>query len=164
LKWWLTKCFADNVDTFYMFPEMGNDEHTEMQLQFQASPNPSVFVTTPKVGGRGLNFTAVDHPVGTQMIWIFNEQLSAFARVVLPWQKRVPHTLLLNTGPNGYDNTVSDLHELSGVALMRVQHGLISGPNITTTMIYRNLQARQNYIKQLTEHGHFVPPDGEDEQ
>jgi hypothetical protein len=45
LKWWLTKFFADHLDIFYMYAEMGNDERTEMQLKFQDSPNPSVFVT-----------------------------------------------------------------------------------------------------------------------
>jgi len=52
LKWWLTQYFADNLTIFYMFAEMGNDERTEMQLKFQDSPNPSVFVTTPKVVGQ----------------------------------------------------------------------------------------------------------------
>jgi len=50
LKWWLIKYFADHVDIFHMFAEMGNDERTEMQLKFQDSGNPSVFITTPKVG------------------------------------------------------------------------------------------------------------------
>jgi len=66
LKWWFTQFFADNLDIFYMFVEMGNDERTEMQLKFQDSPNPSVFVTTPKVGGTGLNLTAANHAVITQ--------------------------------------------------------------------------------------------------
>jgi len=34
LKWWLTKFFVDNVDIFHMYAEMGNDECTEMQLEF----------------------------------------------------------------------------------------------------------------------------------
>jgi SNF2 family DNA or RNA helicase len=65
LKWWLTKHFADNLDIFYMFAEMGNDEQTEMQLKFQDSPNPSVFVTIPTVGGTGLNLTAANHALIT---------------------------------------------------------------------------------------------------
>ena len=40
LKWWLTKCFGDNLDTFYMFADMGNDERKEIQLKFQESPIP----------------------------------------------------------------------------------------------------------------------------
>jgi len=65
LKWWLTKFFGDQLDIFYMYVEMGNDERTEMQLKFHDSPNSSVFVTTPKVGGTGLNLTAVNHVVIT---------------------------------------------------------------------------------------------------
>jgi hypothetical protein len=164
LKWWLTQFFADNLDIFYMFAEMGNDERTEMQLKFQDSPNPSVFVTTPKVGGTGLNLTAANHAVITQKFWVLNEQRQAFARVVRLGQNRVPHTWLLNTGPNGYDNRASDLHQLSGVAQMRVLHGLMNRPNITTTMIYRILECRQDHTERLTEHGDFVPSDGEDER
>jgi len=96
------------------------------QLEFQDSPNPSVFVTTPKVGGTGLNLTAANHAVITQLFWVLNVQGQAFARVVQLGQNRVPHTWLLNTGPNGYDNRASDLHQLSGVAQMRVLHGLMS--------------------------------------
>ena len=35
LKWWLTKCFADQLDIFYMDSEKGIDEQTEIQLKFQ---------------------------------------------------------------------------------------------------------------------------------
>jgi hypothetical protein len=164
LKWWLTKFFADNMAIFYMFAEKGNDERTEMQLKFQDSPNPSVFVTTPKVGGTGLNLTAANHAVITQKFWVLNEQHQAFARVVRLGQNRVPHTWLLNTEPNGYDNRASHLHQLSGVAQMRVLHGLMNRPNITTMIIYRILECRQDHPKQLTEHGDFVPSDREDER
>ena len=164
LKWWLTKFFADHLDIFYIYAEMGNNERTEMQLKFQDSLNPSVFVTTPKVGGTGLNLTAANHAVITQKFWVLNEQRQAFARVVRLGQNRVPHTWLLNTGPNGYDNRASDLHQLSGVAQMRVLHGLMNRPNITTTMIYRILECRQDHTERLTEHGDFVPSDGEDER
>jgi len=126
LKWWLTKFFGDNVDIFHMYAEMGNDERTEMQLKFQDSRNPSVFIPTPKVGGTGLNLTAANHAVISQKFWVLNEQRQAFARVVRLGQNRVPHTWLLNTGPGCYDNRVSDLHQHSGVAQMRVLHGLMS--------------------------------------
>jgi len=120
LKWWLTKVFADNLDIFYKFAEMGNDERTEMQLKFPNLPNPSVFVTTPKVGVTDLNLTAANHAVVTQKFWVLDEQRQAFAWVVRLGQNRVPHPWLLNTGPNGYNNRASDLHQLSGVAQMRV--------------------------------------------
>jgi hypothetical protein len=55
-----------------------------------------------------------------------NEQQQAFALIIRLGKNRVPQTWLLNTGPNGYDNRVSDLHQLSGVAQMRVLHGLMN--------------------------------------
>jgi SNF2 family DNA or RNA helicase len=66
--------FADHLDIFYMFAEMSNNEHSEMQLTFQDSPNPSGFVSTPKVGGTGLNLTAANHAVITQNFWKLNVQ------------------------------------------------------------------------------------------
>jgi hypothetical protein len=72
LKWWLTKFFADHLDNIQMYAEMGNDERTEMQLKFQDLPNPSVFITAPKVGGTGLNLTAANHAVITQKSWVLN--------------------------------------------------------------------------------------------
>ena len=65
-----------------MFVEMGNDEHAELQLKFQDSHNPFVFVTTPKVGGTGLNLTAANHAVITQKFWVLDEQWQAFVLVV----------------------------------------------------------------------------------
>jgi hypothetical protein len=72
LNWWLIKFFADHLDIFYTYGEMGNDECTEIQLKFQDSPNPSVFVTTPKVGGTSRNFTAANHAVITQKFLVLN--------------------------------------------------------------------------------------------
>jgi hypothetical protein len=68
LKWLLTKYFADHVDKFHMFADMGNDKGTEMQLKFQDSHNASVFVMTPKVGGTSLNLTTTNHVVITQTL------------------------------------------------------------------------------------------------
>jgi SNF2 family DNA or RNA helicase len=82
LKWWLKKIFADKLNIFYMCAEMGNDEYTEMQLKFQDLPNPSVFVTTPIVGGTGLNITAANDAVIPQKFCVLNEQRQAFAQVV----------------------------------------------------------------------------------
>jgi len=159
LKWWLTKFFPDNVNTFHIYAEMDNDERTEMQLKFQDSRNPSVFVTTPKVGGTGLNLTAAKYAVITQKFWVLNEQWQAFAPVVQLGQNQVPHTLLLNTGPGGYDNRASDLQQLSGVAQMRVLNGLMSWQNIMTTMLYRILESREDHKKPLTENGDTMQSD-----
>jgi hypothetical protein len=135
-----------------------------MQLKFQDSPNPSVFVNTPKVGGTCLNLTATNHAVITGKYWVLNEQRESFARVFRLGKNRVPHTRLLNTGPNGFDNSASDLHQLSGVAQIRVLHGLMNRPNITTMMIYQILECLQDNMKPLTQHGDFLLSDGEDER
>jgi SNF2 family DNA or RNA helicase len=71
-----------------MFAHMGNDEHTEMQLELQDSPNPSVFVTTPTVVGTGLNLTAANHAVITETFWGLNEQRQAIVLVVRLGQNR----------------------------------------------------------------------------
>jgi len=160
----LQSFYADHLDIFYMYEEMGNNESSEMQLKFQHSPNPSVFVTTPKVGGTGLNPKAANHTVITQKFWVLNEQRQAFAQVVRLGPNSVSHTWLLNTGPSDYDNRASDLHQLSGVAQMWVLHGLMSRPNITTSMIYRILECPKDQRKQVTEQGDVVPSDGGDER
>jgi hypothetical protein len=150
LKWWLTKFFADHLDIFYMYAEMGDDEHTEMPLSFQDSSNPSVFITTPKVSGIGPSLTAANDAVRTQKFSVLNEQHQAFARVVRLGQNRVPPMWLLNTAPSGYDNRAGDLHQLSVVAKMKDLHGLMSRLNITTSMIYLILECREDHTKQLT--------------
>jgi len=142
LKWGLTKYFADHVDKFHLYAEMRNDGCTETQLKFQDSRNPSGFVTTPNVGGTGLNHAAPNHAVWTQKFRVLNEQRQAFARVVWLGQDWVPHTWLENMGPGGYDHHASDLHLQSGVVQMKVLHGLMSQPNITKTVIYRILDSR----------------------
>ncbi|KAF8515969.1 hypothetical protein BDD12DRAFT_770423 [Trichophaea hybrida] len=122
-----------------------------MQLQFQDSRNPSVFITTSKSGGTGLNLTATNHAVITQKFWVLNKQRQAFARVVRLGQNCVPHTWLLNTGPDAYDDRVSELNQRSGVAEMRVLHGLMNRPDITIDMISRMVKERDRYTIQLTQ-------------
>jgi hypothetical protein len=151
--------FADNVDIFHLYAEIGNDECTQMQLKFQYSRNPSLFITTPKVGGTGLNRTAANHAVTTLKFWVLNGQQQAFARVVQLEQNRVPHTRPQNTGPGGYNNRKSDLHQHSGVGQMRVLHGLMSQPNITMSMIYRILSAHEDHTQRLTENGDTLQSD-----
>jgi len=146
-----------------MYAEMSNDERTEMQLKFQDLPNPFVFITSPKVGGTDLNLTGANYVIITQKFWVLSEQRQAFAWIVRPGQNRVTHTWSLNTGPSGYDNRVSDLHQLTAVAEKRVLRGLMSRPNITTSMIYQVLEYCKDHIKQLTEQRDVLPSDGEDE-
>jgi len=42
---------------------------------------------------------------------------------------------------------------------MRVLHGLMSRPNITTWMIYWILEAREDHTKRLTENGDTLQSD-----
>jgi len=84
LKWWLMQIFADNMDIFHMYANMGDDGRTEIQHKFQDSQNPSEFITTPKVGETGLNLTAANHAVFTPKLWVLNDQRQAFAQVVRP--------------------------------------------------------------------------------
>jgi len=42
---------------------------------------------------------------------------------------------------------------------MRVLHGLMSRPNITTSMIDRILEACEDHMKQLTENGDILQSD-----
>jgi len=163
LKWWLTKFFGYHLDNFYMYVEMGNDERTEMQLKFYDSPKPSVFVTTPKVGGTGLNLTAANHALITRKIWVLNEQRQAFAQVVQLGQNRVPHTWLLNTEPSGYDYRAIDLHLLSAVVQMRVLPWLLSWPNIMTWIICLIQDCQEQLMKQLMDQRDVVLSDGEDD-
>ena len=114
------------------------------------------------MGAIGVKLTAANHAVITQMFWVMNEQCQAFGWVVQLGQNRVPHTRLLNTGPSGYDYRASDFHQLSGVAQMRVLHGLISHQDIMTSMIDRILEYLQHHMKLLTEQGDMVPSNGED--
>jgi len=145
LKWWLAKSFADHLDIFYMYVEMGNNEHTEMQLKFQDSLHPSVIVTKPKVGGTCLNLIAANHSVRTQRLRVWTELCRVFARVVWLRQNSVEHTWLLNTRPGGYDDRASDLHQLPGLVEMRVLHGLMSWPNITMLMAYCTVEGREDH-------------------
>ena len=142
-----------------MYAKMGNDECSVMQLKFQDSQSPSVFVTTPKVGGTGQNLTAATDAVISQKFRVLSEQQQVFTQVVRLGQNRVPHTRLLNTGPGGYDNQATVLKQHSGVAQMKVLHGLMSRPNITTTIIYPILESRVDHTKRLTEYGDMLQSD-----
>jgi len=139
---------------------MGNARRTDMQLKSQDSRNPSAFVTTPQVGGLGLNLTAANHAMVTLKFCVLNEQRQAFAGIVRLGQNWVPHSWVLNTGPGHYDNCVSDLSQHSGVAQLRVLHSVISQPNIKMTMIYRILKSCEDHAKQLTEQGNKLHSDG----
>jgi len=134
-------------------------ECTEMQLKFQDSRNLSVFLSTPKVGGIGLNLTPANHAVIGLNFWVLNVQREAFARVAWLGQIRVPLTWSQNTGPGGYDNHASDLHRYSGVAQVQDLHGLVRRLNILMSMTYRMLGSHEDDSMWLTENGDTLQSD-----
>jgi len=164
LMWCLTMCIADYVDNFYISAEMDNKECTEMQLKFQDWPNPSVFITIPTVGGTHLHLTAANNAVITQKFWVLNKQCQVFGQIIWLGQNRIPQKWLLNTGLSSYNHRVSDLHQLSGVALMRVGHGLMSWQNSITSTIDRILEDCADHMKQLRVEEDVVPSVGKDKQ
>jgi len=111
------------------------------------------------MGGTGVNLTAANHVVITNKFWELNEQGQAFAKVVRLGQNIVPHTGLMNAGPGGYNHRPSDLQQQSGVAQQRILDGLMRRPNITTSMIYRILEALEHHTKRLTEIGDTLQSD-----
>jgi hypothetical protein len=147
-----------------MYAEMGYDECTEKQLKFHHSINPSVVVTMSKVDGTCLHLTSGIHAVRIQKFWVLNEQRQTFAQVVRLGQNRVPHAWLLNTGSSGYDNRASNVHQLPGVAQMRVLHGLMSRPIITNSMIYPILGSQEDHMMQHAEYGNVMPSDGGEDE
>jgi hypothetical protein len=82
LKWWLATVFADNFDISCTYAEMGNDKHTELQLQFQDWANLAMFATTPQVGGTGLTFTTATYVVITQKLRVMTGLSLTIAWVV----------------------------------------------------------------------------------
>ena len=101
------------------------------------------FLTTTKVGGTGLNLMAANHVVFLQKAWWLNQQRQAFGRIVRLGQTRQPHCWLLNVGPGGYDDRVTQLHHRSGQAQMRILHGVMNRPDISTEDVYNMLQIRK---------------------
>jgi hypothetical protein len=65
MQWWLTKSFLDYLDIFHMYAEMGNHEHTKMQLRFHHTANSFGFITKHQVGGTGQYHTAANNVVTT---------------------------------------------------------------------------------------------------
>jgi len=56
-------------------------------------------------------------------------------------------------GPGGYGINASDLLQQSGMAQMKLLHGMIGQLNNTRSTIYLILESREDYMKWLTENG-----------
>jgi hypothetical protein len=157
----LSNCFVNHVDIFHMYPEIGNDNHTDIQHNFLEAGTPSVIVTTPTADGTSLNLTASKCAITTQMFWVLNTQWQAFTYVVQSGQNSVAQTWSLNMGPGGDKNHTCDLHLHSGVAQMRILHCLMSQPNIITWIIYWILVCYEDHTAQLTEDRDALPADNQ---
>jgi len=147
-----------------MYTDMANNEWTDRQLQFLVSPNPSVTVTTPKEDRAGLKPTATNHVVITEKFFVLNEQWQTCPPVVWLGYNRVPYTWQLNTDPGGYDNRVSDQRQQSAVTQRMDLHGLISRPNITTSMIYPIYDSAVDHVKWVTKNQDILELNRNDEQ
>jgi len=152
--------FTNYFDIFSVYAEIGNDDCAEMQLKFQDSPNPSLFISTPNVGGSHLILTVPNHAVITHMLWKLDEQHPALTWAVRLGQNTARHSWLWNSGPTGWHNSMIDLHELLGVAHMRLLHCLESPPNITTLGVYQVVEYCVDYKKRHLEQSNIMQSDG----
>jgi hypothetical protein len=142
LAWWINSHFNEEIDVFTMVSEDNTARRTQTMNRFESSPSCAVFITTTKLGGTGLNLVAANHAVVLQKPWVLNEQRQAFGRIVRLGQKRVPHTWLLNTGPAGIDDRITQLHMANGSGQLRVLHGLMNRPQINVDDIYNVIKSR----------------------
>jgi len=151
---WLTKYFLDYLDIFHMYAEMGNHEHTKMQLRFQHTANSFVLITKHQVGGTGQYCKAANNVVITWKFCVLNKQYSAFEWGVQQGKHRVPYSWLQNLGPAGNDYSTWDLHQLFGVGQMCVLHGLMSQLSMMTSIGYWIPESCKDRMGQLTENGY----------
>ena len=142
VQWWL-RHNVSQVHLVRMLSDNSPDNRTELMNEFQNTVRYAVFLTTTKVGGIGLNLVAANHAVILQKPWVLNEQHQAFGRIVRLGQARQPHCWLLNVGPGGYDDRVTQLHHQSGQVQMRILYGVMNRPDISMEDIYNMLQIRQ---------------------
>ena len=91
LIWWLVKYFVNNIDVLHMCAEIGNANQTEMELTFQKSQNPSVFISTLKVEVLECKHSAaitIGVPMKIQNWMSCPSHLPGWSG----WDKRVVHT------------------------------------------------------------------------
>ena len=132
-----------------MLSEDSADDRTELMNEFQSSGRCAMFLTITKVGGTGLNLIAANHALILQKPWVLNEQGQAFGRIVCLDQTRQLHCWLLNFGPGGYDDRVTELQHRSSAAQMRILHGLMNRPDISTEDVYNVLRTKKEETRQV---------------
>ena len=122
-----------------MVSEDSTNRCSKVLSDFQNSPWCSIFITTTKIGGTRYNLVAANHVVILQKPWVLNEQWQAFGWIVQLGQMRKPHTWLVNTGPNGFDDRVTALHMVNGTTQLHILHGLMNHLIIIKEDIYNIL-------------------------
>jgi hypothetical protein len=80
---------------------------------------------------------AANQVVILQMPWVPNKQWQASGWIVQLGQMHKPHTRLVNTGTNGFDDRVTVLHMVNGTTQLSVLHGLMNHPMINKEEIYK---------------------------
>lgn len=164
LKWGLMEVRADRPVIVYMYAEFGRNQCTAKQINSQDAPNPSKFITTPFAGKTGQYITAANNAVWIHNPWVINKQCQIFAPAVWLGQNTVPSTLLMTTGPSSYNNRVSNISQLLGVAQRKVLHGLTGGPNVPTSIQYCILECGEYHMTQLRKQGNNLLSDVQDKQ
>ncbi|KAF8523045.1 SNF2 family N-terminal domain-containing protein [Trichophaea hybrida] len=139
--WWF-KTFFPDFPTFTLLMGSTAEERSDAQQQFADIQEPAIMITTPQIGGFGLNLVAANHVVVSQKVWAVNEQRQAIGRIVRLGQMRQPYAWILHTGPGGFDDRAKELQMQGGIREMRVLHGLMNHPQITFEMVNDAFKAR----------------------
>ena len=139
--WWF-KTFFPKIPAFTLLMGSTAEERSDTQQRFADVQEPAIMITTPQIGGVGLNLVAANHVVVAQKVWVVNEQRQAIGRIVRLGQMRQPYAWILHTGPGGFDDRARELQMLGGIGEMRVLHGLMDHPEITFEMVNDAFKAR----------------------
>ena len=148
VQWWLQHNFSQ-VLLGRILSDNSPVNRTELMNKFQNMAPCAVFLTTMKLGGTGLNLMAANHAIILQKPWVLNEQRRAFGQIVRLGQTCQLHCWLLNVGPGGYEDRVTQLHHQSGQVQMRILHGVKNRLDISTQDIYNMLQIRQEETRRV---------------
>lgn len=98
MMWSLTKYVVD-VHILNMYTDIHNNKYKEMQFNFLNLHHLTVFITTPKVSGTGLNLTAANVVIISQTFTVLNKLCQVLAHIIQLGQNREPHSQLQNRGP-----------------------------------------------------------------
>ncbi|KAF8540097.1 hypothetical protein BDD12DRAFT_881129 [Trichophaea hybrida] len=115
---------------------------SKVMRDFQHSTWCSVVITTTKIWGTGLTLVATNHVVIPQHPWVLNKQQSLFGQIVQLGQMHQPHTWLVNTGQNSFNDRLTALHMVNGTTQLSLLPGLINCLMISKQDLYNLLKTR----------------------